>query len=454
MRSLGFVVALTALASCTSENQPAVPAPYVPAPDAPVTETCKPPTGAGTTHNGAKNIATDETWTAEGSPHLVTFDQHIVSGATLTIEPCAVVRVVDARGFTFDTGAKLVAEGTAEKPIRFERLNADKPWGSLRVFAPSTLRLANVIIDGAGGEPVNGLGAIDVRADQYKPAAELLHVEQVAITRSAGFGVSLREGGAFDKTSSGLVITSSALAPLRIHPRLATNIPDGMYTGNAEDVIQVETAPYGEINIEDVTFRDRGIPYKIGSKSTFGDLRVGGSATDVTLTIEPGVVLKFNKHTSAGLFVEPSTGTKAATGSLVAVGIPDKPIVFTSAEAAPTAGAWRGLYFGQVPSAKNRVEHVRIEYAGGPSNSNGFHCMPDGTLSRDEDAALAIFGQPPSAFLKNATITNTAGAGVNLAYYGTFVDFLPTNTFTGVAKCKLTYPRNAMGACPSSVPCP
>lgn len=422
--------------------------------DSPPTPSCPTPTGAGTTHDGAKNIAADETWTAAGSPHLVTFDQHVVAGATLTIEPCAVVRVIGARGFTIDTGAKLVAEGTADKPIRFEQLESGKPWAYLRAFAPSTMRLAYVTIDGAGGEPVNAYGALEVRADQTKAAEELLHVDHVTIKGSAGYGVSLREGGAFTKTSTDLTITGSALAPLRIQPRLATNLPKGTYVGNKEDVIQVETSPYGEISVEDVTFRARGIPYKIGSKLTFGDLRVGGGATPVTLTLEPGVVLKFNKHTSAALLVEASTGTKPAMGTLVAVGTADQPIVLTSADPAPAAGAWRGLVFGQLPSAGNKLEHVKIEFAGGPSGANSFHCMPDGTLSKDEDAAITLFGQPTSAFVKNSTIVDSAGVGINLGYYGTFVDFAPTNTFTRVAKCKVSYPRDDKGACPATVPCP
>ncbi len=453
---LGLCIAATACSSEeTARETPAADSGSVdatPEADAPAT-TCPSPTGAGTTHTGSMNITAAETWTAAGSPHLLTFDQKVSEGGTLTIEPCAVVRVAPGRGIFADTGGKLVALGTADKPIRFEPLEAGKPWGNLRAATPSTLRLAYATLDGGGGA-LTTFGAIEVRAHQGKPAEELLFVDHVTIRGSAGHGVSLRDSATFTKDSRDLTITGGTLAPLRIFPNLATNIPAGAYTGNAESFIQVETAVGGEINVENVTFRERGVPYRIGSKDTFGELRVGGGAAAVTLTIEPGVTLQFNKHTSAQLLVEPGTGTMAAKGALVAVGTSEKPIVFTSADPAPTAGAWRGLVFGQLPAAENRLEHVQILFAGGPSMANSFHCLPDGTLSKNEDAALTVFGPPASAFLKSSTIADSAGVGVNLAYYGSFVDFVPTNTFTRVASCKVSYPRTSTGSCPATVPCP
>ena len=58
--------------------------------DAPV---CVAPTGAGTMH---QSITAPETWTAAASPHVIPFDINIA--ATVTIEPCAVVRIAVEKG--------------------------------------------------------------------------------------------------------------------------------------------------------------------------------------------------------------------------------------------------------------------------------------------------------------------------------------------------------------------
>jgi len=423
--------------------------------DAPVADECPAPTGPGTKHAG-NAIKADETWTAAGSPHVVTFGQQVTAGATLTIEPCAVVRVQAGYKLVFENGGKLVANGTAQKPIRFVADDPAKPWGALSVFAPSTLKLAYTTLENGGDEPSSVYGAIDVRGDQLLAVQELLSVDHVTIKGSANYGVSLRAGAGFTKDSHDLVVTGSKKAPIRLLPRLASNLPTGSYAGNGEDWFAVETEAYGNVTLEDVTFHDRGVPYRVGSASTSGELRVGGDKAAVTLTLEPGVVLQFVKNEAAGLFVDPGTSAVPAVGSLVAIGTAAKPIVFTSAETTKVAGAWRGLVFGNLPNAKNRLEHVRIEFAGGPSRANSFHCDPSGggAFSKDEDAAFAVFGQPTAAFLKDSEIADSASLGVNLAYSGDAVDFLPTNTFTRIATCKQSTPRSKTGACPSTVPCP
>src|SRR5688500_9266647 len=76
---------------------------------------CTSQTGrAGTMHQGV--ISANETWTEKDSPHIITFDLYI-DEATLTIEPCAEVRIRE--GYTITVGgtsgmpSALVAHGTS-----------------------------------------------------------------------------------------------------------------------------------------------------------------------------------------------------------------------------------------------------------------------------------------------------------------------------------------------------
>ena len=418
--------------------------------DGGVQSSCTAPTGTGTTHSTYQ--LTTETWTAAGSPHTVTADVKIPKGVTLTVEPCAEVRL--AAGAHVIIEGDMVAQGAADKRITFAASDAMKPFAHFGVWAPGTLKLAYATISNGGSDTSSAFGVIEARGDQLLPAQEILKVDHVVISGAVSYGVSLREGAAFTRDSAALEISGAKIAPVRILPRLLSNLPTGTYTGNAADLIVVETSAYGDITLEDVTIHDRGVPYLIGGDMSVGGFVVGGtSTTNVTLTIEPGVVMKFKKTDGASLVIDKGSYNRPANAKLRAIGTADKHIVFTSAAVAPAAGDWMGLSFGNVPTG-NQLDFVEVRYAGGRSGANSFHCQPNGSFSSSEDAALSVYGDQGSAFVTNSTIADSAGVGINLAYQGAYVDFTPTNTFINIAGCKQSTPRQIGGACPSSVSCP
>lgn len=413
---------------------------------------CPASSGAGTLHSG--EIAADETWGALTGPHIVTGPLRLRGNATLTIAPCAQVRIRGGHSIYVQDSATLTAQGTPSGPIAIGADDPTQPWGFIQIFAPATARFAYATLDNglADRSMTQAYGMIEARGNQDAPAQEVLKVDHVTVRNSGGYGVSLRAGGAFTRDSEALTITGSAQQPIRILPRLAGNLPTGSYTGNRDDTIDVETEAGGEVNFEDVTFHDRGVPYRIGGDQkgdTRGELRVGPK--HYTLTLEPGVTLGF-KPGASRLLVDFSP--HSTSGVLVAQGTAAKPIVFTSGADVPARGDWIGIQFGEIIDPATVMNHIQILFAGGATTANSYHCLPDGSYSRNEDAAIWFAQQPPAGILANSAIVESAGVGVNLGYYGSYVDFLSTNMFESIAGCKISYPRDTSGACPSSVPCP
>jgi hypothetical protein len=408
---------------------------------------CPVPTGAGVSHGGA--VSASETWRAVDGPHTVASSVTINAGATLTVEPCA--ELLLSPGASVIVNGNLVAEGTATTPISLGAEHPAQPWGFLQVFAPGTVSLAYASVSGGGGESTNAWGMIEARGDQLQPAQEILKLDHVSVTDSADYGISLRAGAAFTRDSGDVRVSGSKRAPLRINPRLASNVPSGSYTGNAEDAIVVATDAYGDVTLEDVVFHDRGVPYRVGDEATLGRFLVGPA--HVALTLEAGVVLAFPQAGKLSA-VSDSNGT----GLLKLAGTAAKPVVLTSASKTPAAGDWVGVELGKIADPGFLLDHVELRYAGGPSQASGFHCQPNptvaGEVSSNEDAALSIYHQPTSAVLTHSLIADSKGAGVNLAYSGSQVDQQTGNSFSNVASCRVTFPRPASGQCPASVPCP
>ena len=414
---------------------------------------CVEPTGVGTMHGSS--LTTAETWTAAASPHILPYDTTI--SAQITLEPCTLVQLAAHVTVTVGAGGSIVAMGTDTRPVAIAPRDS-APWASIRAMNGGTLSLTYTGVLG-GGDPLNTgrdfAGALDIRADQNLPPAEILHADHLLIQDSASQGIYLHESGAFSAASTAVKIERSAGYPIHASANLAGTIPSGVYTGNQIDEILLSGADTAQtIRSWDVTFADHGVPYHVGNASGTGRLDVGGApATMATLTIDPGVILRFKK--GGALYVDYASGSTPATGALIAVGTSAQPIRFTSAEPSPAAGDWLGLNFGDLPGATDRLDFVSVEYAGGGSTSGSSSCpYPSIPIN---DGAIRIFGAPASAFITNTTISDSASNGIDRGWASDLQpDFLldGTNQFVRVGHCTQTYPKDASNACPATVPCP
>ncbi len=449
-----LVIAFAGLAACGGDdgvgslpdgpNPPDARMNDAPMLDAP--PACVPPSGTGTMHGGSVTAA--ETWTADASPHILPFDLSI--NAAVTIEPCAVVRIAVKKTVTIGPGGALIAAGAPGLPVTIDALDAGMPWATIRALG-GDLSLTHTIVRG-GGDPLNTLpqltGALQM---QVTGATGTLHVEDVEIADSLSTGVYITGTVGFDATSTNLRIHGAASFPVHTFARMIGTVPSGVYTGNERDAIAI--AGNGGPVLTTQTLRDRGVPYHVGSGTDGGRMDVTSqtSGSVAVLTIEAGVTMQFPP--GGTLNIEPANGTAPARGALIAIGTAAKPIVLTSDVAVPAAGDWLGLGFGGQVDPQSVVQHVRVEFAGGPGTGSN-SCPYAGRVGQN-DAAIRIFGPPQTQFITDTEIVASARDGIDRGWRADLApDFLPSNTFTAVPGCKQSLPRTAAGVCPVTPACP
>lgn len=403
---------------------------------------CAAVTGAGTQHTA--NITADETWTAAASPHVVS---SLRIEANVTIEACAVVVLkkdaivsVGNSGTTNKPG-KLTAVGTFDGtkllPVVFRSENAGERWVSLFVQETGALDLSYTALSSGGSRNANTTNAvIEARGTQAKPLQQKLRTKYVVVRDSGSNGITLRGYSAFTNDSEQLFISGSGAEtepdprfltgfPLDIQPGGVGTIPkDSVLTGNKRDAIYIRSVTRLDI---DETFPNRGVPYIFNGEFLMYDL---GKST-ITLTIEPGVTMKFEKEGQGSMGLVLGDKGSGAPVRLVAKGTATAPIVLTSAAATPAAGDWQGIYMSNAPPTGNAVEYVTIEYASGANGTTGFGCGPGSNIG-----GLAIIDwRPGEAFVKNSTFRHLIGAGIVSGWTSDEPgpDLSPTNSFSDIA---------------------
>ncbi|KAF0219661.1 MAG: Parallel beta-helix repeat, partial [Geobacteraceae bacterium] len=117
------------------------------------------------------------------------------------------------------------------------------------------------------------------------------------------------------------------------------------------------------------------------------------AVTAASLTIEPGVVVKF--VTGAGLQV----GSGSSKGVLIADASSANPITFTSNQATPAPGNWTGIALSGDASSASILSNAIIEYGGAGGNYY--------------NANLSLSSSSP--IIRNCTIRNSAGSGIYMS---------------------------------------
>ena len=389
-------------------------------------------------------------WTPAGNPHVITNSVTINAGATLTIQPGVIVKLSGLAGYLRVYG-NIIAQGTVDQPIVFTSLKDDTVGGDTNGDGSSSTPGAGDWV-GVNVSPVSGDSSVASEFEYVtmRYGSTCLQVSNqaagVTINHSVfdhcSTGVSLTSvtGGSvtastFTSNSTGLQMQTSSVAVSDnsfMNNSIAGSSDPGSLGGfsnnTASGTGQKGVTVSGTLN-SNATWKNGGMPYVIPAGQV--SVNIG-----VTLTIEPGVIVK-------SIFNQLATPVRIY-GKVIARGTVDQPIVFTSIQddtaggdtngdgsSTPWFGDWVGVKVSPVSgdsSVASEFEYVTMRYgstclqvsnqtAGVTINHSVFdHCSAGVSLTSVTGGSVTA-----STFTSNSP-------GVTISSSSTLINF---NNFTG-----------------------
>ena len=290
----------------------------------------------------AGTLARSGVWTHGGIPWLLEGMLVVGPGEALTLTAGATVQAANEDTHLVVEGT-LIALGTASEPVRF---TSDEPegfqftgqWGQLAFTRPedddSVLEHCQIEFGGAFG--ITGLSLA-----RASPA-----IRNCVITDCGGGGITLASSGA--RITDCSIIRCTGLA-VTMDSQSAAELRGTLGVDNYLNAIYVSAGNTPPL----ATWGRNLIPWLVS-----GRLVVPANGL---LRIESGATVQFGSTTS-GMNV---------FGDLRAVGTPDLPVRFTTAQITPAPGQWANINFAGRHALGNHlslVEHCVFEYGGaGPS---------------------------------------------------------------------------------------
>jgi len=386
--------------------------------------------GDGSTLSGS--IASDLVLSAAASPHVVTGDVRIEAGATVTLEPGAVVMFAGNSNLRIDIGASsagaLVADGgepgVGDQIVftRFQGVGAPASNGHYRglrfgannISAVTMLR--NTVVEfGGRRNSATEQGAVEILASSTPTIMGSL------IRESLNYGVYAQAGAGtdvspwFDENQ----LTANGRGPISIGSDDVSTLGASLdMLDNGVDRVFVRGSA---VTRPASSWTNYGVPFYLSA-----GLVVRGGAT---MSLEPGTELRFAGNTRIQVSVG-SSGNDLAT--LVASGTPQAPIRMVA-----DASAWNGVFIDDDAQAGTVLRHVRVEGFGSHSNgglridSAGAALIVDNCLFQSsETGSLGVFASGAAAvgsFENNAIDVEELSLNAPLA---SFSDLLgPSNLY-------------------------
>ena len=325
----------------------------------------------------AGTINANTTWNLANSPYVVTNVVTVAEGITLTIEPGVIIKH-DVNDFTdmIRVNGTLLAQGTPAQPIIFTDIaddlfggdtndngSATSPhpgdWLGIRIEASSggTSTLEHCHFRFGGKE---GLGLAAVRISGAAPT-----INQCTFF-SCEKGLTISGGG--NPIISNNIFENNSSTPISVSLTANPIFSNNSYSNNARNGLGIEAYNYNSVGaaytLKQTTVAGiNNIPYIIN----LNNLKI---AEGVTLTIEPGVIIKHDYFD----FYDMMT----IEGTLIAQGTPDQPIIFTDIAddafggdtnnngdaTAPHPGDWLGINLRASSANSSILRHCEFRFGG------------------------------------------------------------------------------------------
>jgi parallel beta-helix repeat protein len=315
------------------------------------------------------------TWVRDNIPYTVYEEAFINNGVTLTIEPGTTVQFERTFDGLYVEGT-LVARGTPGNPILFTSDDPAKQPGQWRVISFRATAGTNSVMENCVVECAAASGAGYNANIVFETTTASVLITNCIIRHSFANGMTILGSDprvlACTFTNNGATNNGLAIA---MRGDCLPVFRNNTALDNGRNAIGI----FGYYITRTGTWVRDNIPYTIYEEAFVNN--------GVTLTIEPGTVIQFER-TFDGFYIE---------GTLVARGTAGNPILFTSDDSAKQPGQWRVLQFRTTAGVGSIMENCIIEY--GASAAGGYN----GSLQ---------FDTAPAILITNCTIRNSTVDGI------------------------------------------
>jgi flagellar hook assembly protein FlgD len=437
-----------------------------------------------------ETLAQNYHWAKLSVPYAVISGNLFVSGtftvpAQLTLDPGVTIRFASGTRLIVGSGTTqgdLIAQGTALNPILFTTDNATPAAGQWQglFFDNGTAFdtvLNRVIVEYAGQSTTGGIqlfkadipisnttvrftSSYGIWSQESAPTLTAVTVtgtgnsgvrfegtqaertpSMTGCTISAPTGYGVYNQGTMTPTITGNTVDNSIFFesaagkpivqnnilnnydafPVRIGADSIASLTGNTFNGTGSNS-RIEIL--GEILDTDYSWANLGFPYRLVS----GFVTIAKTSSQAaTLTLAPGITMKFDTATRL------QVGSGSNQGALVAVGTTAQPILFTTANAVPAPGQWRGIYFDNgTVDATSILDHCTVEYAGQTDNADVFVTNAAPIIRNSIIRLSSVHGfnlSSAAPAIQFNQIVNNGGYGVSLAT--TSAPDLHHNNFTG-----------------------